>query len=137
MSCDVKLGDQQYALLEVLWQLGEGGAGAVRTAMGARAPAHTTVATLLTRMEKKGVLKSRMKGRERLYRPLVGESEVKRSMVGSMVNTLFRGDASALLAHMVREGDIDQSELDAMRDMLDAPKDEARAVMSQKGVSDD
>lgn len=119
MTDNIRLGDQQYVLLSVLWRLGQGTAASIRAAMGAEAPAHTTVATLLTRMEKKGALASEMNGRERVYRPLVKETEVQRSMVGSMVDTLFRGDPGALLAHMVREGDIDKQELDAVRAMLD------------------
>ena len=119
MAHDTRLSDQQYTLVSILWRLGSGSARQVHSALGDSAPAYTTVATLLTRLEKKGVLSSEMVGRERVFHPLVAEKDIRRSMLGSLVGTLFGGDPKALLAHMVREGDIDEDELDKVRTMLD------------------
>jgi predicted transcriptional regulator len=47
---------------------------------------------MLARLEKKGVLASTARARERFYRPLVTEGEVRRSMVSDLVSTLFKGD---------------------------------------------
>jgi predicted transcriptional regulator len=55
---------------------------------------------------------------ERVFRPLVTESEVTRSMVSSLVETLFRGDPSALVSHLVNEKDIDKDDIEAVRKLL-------------------
>ena len=45
-------------------------------------------------------------------------------MVSGLLANLFRGDASALLSHLVREDDIGASDLERMRVLLGQRKDE-------------
>ena len=116
---EVKLSDQQLELVSILWRLKGGTARDVLNAMEDPSLAYTTIATVLTRLEKKGVLQSETRGRERWYRPLLTEGDVKSTMVSSLVSTLFRGNPKALVAHLVREGDVDADELSALKDLLD------------------
>jgi predicted transcriptional regulator len=115
---DVRLSAQQHRILRVLWRAGEASARQVQQALDDQL-AHTTIGTMLARLEKKGVLASVVKSRERYYRPLVSESEVRRSMVSDLVSTIFKGDPSALVAHLVREQDIAPGDLDAIRRLLE------------------
>lgn len=119
MSGNIKLSDQQYMMVQALWSLGEGSAKDVQHALQDVSLAHTTIGTILSRLEKKGVLSSSTRGRERVYRAEISESDVKRSMVSSLVSTIFKGDSKALLAHLVREGEIDQDELGDIKSMID------------------
>ncbi|MCJ9429497.1 BlaI/MecI/CopY family transcriptional regulator [Kordiimonas marina] len=118
MAGDIKLSDQQYQIVEALWALGEGSAKDVQARL-TDPLAHTTVGTILSRLEKRGILTSETRGRERVYRALISEGDVRRSMVSSMISTLFRGDSKALLAHLVNEGDIDADELKDIQALLD------------------
>ncbi len=119
MTANIKLSDQQYQLVQALWKLGEGSAKDVQAKLNNLGLAHTTVGTILSRLEKKGVLASETRGRERVYRPLISEGDVKRSMVSSLVSTLFKGDSKALLAHLVNEGEIEKDELDQLKQLID------------------
>lgn len=114
----VKLSDQQYQMMQVLWHLSEGSAKSVHAQLSHMGLAHTTVATILTRLEKRGVLSSRTVGRERIYTPLISESAARRSMVSSLVSTLFKGDDRQLLAHLVKESDLESGDLADIRKML-------------------
>lgn len=114
----VKLSDQQYQLMQALWLLKEGSAKSVHTQLAHLGLAHTTVATILTRLEKRGVLSSRTEGRERIYTPLISESAARRSMVSSLVSTLFKGDDKQLLAHLVKESDLESDDLEDIQQML-------------------
>ncbi len=118
MTDGVKLSDQQFQLMQALWHLGEGSAKAVQAQLSHLGLAHTTIATILTRLEKKGVLSSRTEGRERIFVPIVSEGDVRRSMVSSLVGTLFKGDDRQLLAHLVKESDLQQDDLDEIQKML-------------------
>ena len=118
MTESIKLSDQQYQLMQALWSLGEGSAKAVQSQVAELGLAHTTIATILTRLEKKGVLKSRTIGRERVFVPTVSEGDVRRSMVSSLVGTLFKGDDRQLLAHLVKESDLHARDLDEIQKML-------------------
>jgi predicted transcriptional regulator len=80
------------------------------------------VATLLTRLEKRGVLAQRREGRTLIYRARVTESDVRRSMVSRLVATLFQGDAAALVAHLVREDEVAPGDLARVRALLKESK---------------
>lgn len=115
---DIKLSDQQYKIIKVLWSLNKGSAKQVQAGMPGQPLAHTTIGTMLSRLEKRGILASETIGRERFYTPLFSEGEVNRSMVSSLVSTIFKGDASALLAHLVQESEFEDDDLESIRQLL-------------------
>lgn len=111
MTRITSLGDLQLAILRVLWTRGEAAASDVHEALHERGLAPTTIATMLTKLEKKGVVTHRAQGRRFLYRPTVSEAEVRRSMVAELTARLFDGDPAALVAHLVSQHDTDPAEL--------------------------
>jgi BlaI family penicillinase repressor len=116
----VALSDPQIALMRVLWAQGETSVAAAAEALAPeRRLAHTTVATMLTRLEKRGLVEGRRDGRQLLYRARVAEHEVRRSMVASLLGTLFAGDAKALVAHLLREDEIAPGDLERVRALID------------------
>ena len=112
------LGDLQHAIMTVLWERGEAATAEVHEALQGRGLAPTTIATMLRKMEDKGVVSHRAVGRQFLYRPAVSEDQVRRSMVGELVERLFAGDPKALVAHLVSEHEIDAEELRGLRRLL-------------------
>ena len=87
------LGDLQHAIMRVLWARGEATSTEVHAALRAeRGLAPTTIATMLRKMEDKGVVAHRSEGRQFVYRAAVSEGEVRRSMVGEVVDRLFAGN---------------------------------------------
>jgi BlaI family penicillinase repressor len=116
---DVALSDLQIAVVRVLWQRGETSVADVAKVLAEeRGLKHTTVATLLTRLEKRGVVAQRREGRQLMYRACVSESQVRRSMVGGLIGILFGGDSRELVAHLLRESEIDPGDLDRLRKRL-------------------
>jgi predicted transcriptional regulator len=55
-----------------------------------------------------------------VYRTLVTRSEVRRSKVRDLTETLFGGDATALLSHLVRADEVEADELERIRELIDA-----------------
>ena len=110
------LGDLQHAIMTVLWDRDEATTAEVHEALQVeRGLALTTIATMLRKMEDKGVVAHRAEGRQFVYRPTVTQAEVRESMVGELVERLFGGDAKALVAHLVSENEIDGAELAELR----------------------
>lgn len=110
------LGELQHAIMRVLWARGEASAAQVHAALYAeRRLAPTTIATMLRKMEDKGVVRHRAQGRQFLYRPTVSEAQVRRSMVGELVERLFGGDPRALVAHVVSEHEVAPEEIEELR----------------------
>jgi BlaI family penicillinase repressor len=117
------LGDLQHAIMTVLWTRGEATTAEVHEALRAeRGLALTTIATMLRKMEEKGVVDHRTEGRQFVYRPTVTRDEVRESMVGELVERLFGGDARALVAHLVSEHEIDAAELAELRRRVGAER---------------
>src|SRR5262245_39299238 len=115
----------QLAVMRALWESGTATTAAVHERMGKpRSLAYTTVATLLNRLEKRGLVSSRKDTRERVFEPTVSEDEVKRRMVSDLVANLFRGDPRALVSQLVSDAEIDEGDLDTVRRMIaDAKRD--------------
>jgi predicted transcriptional regulator len=132
-----QLADLLYAIMRVLWGEGEASVARVQEALGPdRARALTTIATMLAKMEKKGVVAHRTIGRQFLYRAKVSEGEVRRSMVGELTRRLFRGDAAALVNHLLTEEEIDPNELERLRAMIaerTPPRPKQRPEENQRG----
>jgi BlaI family penicillinase repressor len=99
---DTQLSDLQLGLLRILWDRKEATALDVHAAVVAqsRELAPTTVSTMLSRLEKKGLITHRVEGRQYIYRPLVSEPEVRRSMLARLTDYFFQGDVSALVSHL-------------------------------------
>ena len=109
------LGDLQLAILLALWDRGEAPVSEVHDALSDRGLALTTIATMLRKMEEKGLVSHRGQGRQFLYRAEVDPDLVQRNLVGDLVARLFDGDPLALVNHLLREGEIELSELDDLR----------------------
>lgn len=120
MSGPKNLGDLQLAILRALWQRGEAPVAEVHAALADRGLALTTIATMLRKMEEKQLVSHRENGRQFLYRAEVDPEQVQRNLVGDLVSRLFDGDPLALVSHLLRAGDLDVAELDALRQQLAA-----------------
>ncbi|MGD2114705.1 MAG: BlaI/MecI/CopY family transcriptional regulator [Acidobacteriota bacterium] len=114
-----RLGDLQLAIMRELWRRGEASVAEVHRALeSARGLALTTIATMLRKMEDKGVVTHRSEGRRYIYQPTVSESAVRRTMVGELTERLFSGEVTALVGHLLSEYDIDAEELDQLRSLI-------------------
>ncbi len=121
---DPQLSDLQLALLRILWDRGEATAAEVHEGLD-RALAPTTVATLLTRLEKRGLVDHALRGRAYVYRATVPEHEVRRSMLAKVTDYFFAGNPAALVSHLLGGREVAPEELAAIHRLLDASRGES------------
>lgn len=115
----LRLGDLQLAILRVLWERGEATVNDVHAVVGrARGSAASTIATMLSKMEGRGLVAHRKSGRAFLYRAAVAEAEARRSMVREVTSRMFGGDPLELVNHLVHEDALGADDLDAIRAMI-------------------
>lgn len=127
MTPPLELSELQLAVMRVLWQRKKAAVAEVQEALkGERDLALTTVATVLTRLEKAGLVTHRASGRHYLYRPLVTEEEVRRSMVSVLAERLFEGDVAALVSHLVNAREIKPGDLARVRQLIEAKEREGK-----------
>ena len=105
--------------MRAIWARGEATASEIQAALApTRKLAPTTVATVLSRLEKQGLLEHRAVGRTFYYSAVVTEPEVRRSMVTELLDRLFAGNPAALVSHMLEENEITPADLEAARRLL-------------------
>ncbi len=119
MSKTHTLGALQLAIMNVLWREGEATVNLVHSALlEERGLAPTTIATMLTKMEKRGVVSHRTEGRKFVYRAAVSEDDVQRSMVSDLKDKLFGGNVAALVSHLISEHEVDSQELAELKELI-------------------
>jgi len=115
-----QLTELQLAILRVLWDRGEATVQDIWEALHAeRGLAQTTVATMLTRLERRGVVTRRAESRQYRYRAAVTEPEVQHTMVGELTERLFDGDVTALVQHLLAGEDVSPGDIARIRDMIE------------------
>ena len=131
MSKAKRLGDLQLAIMQVLWDRGEATVADVREALRENRPlAHTTIATMLSKMEAKGYVRRRTEGRAHVFRPAIRQDAVRRSMVTDLARRLFQGDITQMVAHLLDGSEVDLEELKRLKSLIRQKEREARDASS-------
>ena len=117
-----RLGDLQLRIMRVLWELGEGTVADVQQRLGGDALAYTTVATMLRKMEDRGLVEHVEEGRKFVYRAAVTLEEVTRSMTGDLVERLFGGSLADAVSHLLDSRDVSREELVRLEQLIQERK---------------
>lgn len=111
----------QLAVLRVLWARTEATVADVHTALTKRRKlAPTTVATLLKRLDGRGLVAHRKEGRALVYRAAVSEGDVSERAVDDALDQVFEGDVAAFAAQLLRRRDVERGDLDRIRELIEA-----------------
>ena len=123
-----ELTELQLAILRLLWERGEATVTELWEALyEQRGLAQTTVATLVARLQRRGIVARRTRERQYLYRAMITEADVQHSMVSELTERLFAGDAAALVNHLIAASDMSPGDLARVKRMIEnaqAPKGE-------------
>jgi BlaI family penicillinase repressor len=124
------LTELQLAIMDVLWEKGEATVVDVHDALRQeRRVAQSTVATLLSRLEDKGVVAHRTEDRQYVYRATVSREQVRRSVVGEfseLTERLFSGDVAGLVSQLLSTRDARAEDLARAREIIERKERELR-----------
>lgn len=118
----IRLGDLQLRIMRVLWDSGAVTVSEVQQRLGRQRLAYTTVATMLRKMEERGLVDHLEEGRKFLYRPVVSMDAVTRSMTGDLVDRLFDGSLAEAVSHLLESREISHEELDRLEQLIQQRK---------------
>jgi predicted transcriptional regulator len=118
MADDTRLTDRELDVMSILWRAGSGTVAEVRRALDDRL-AYTTVLWALQTLEEKGHARHEKEGRAYRYHPVVQRETAGGSALNRLVEKVFHGSASMLLAQLVSERELPPEELQRMRELLD------------------
>jgi BlaI family transcriptional regulator, penicillinase repressor len=113
--------DSELDVLKVLWDLGQ---ATVREALetlrsAGRQWSYATVATLLDRLESKGLVTSDRRELAFVYRPVISTQEVRQKRVNSLVDKLYQGEPGLLVLHLLKSHPLDPTQAKEVRAVLD------------------
>lgn len=118
-----RISDAEYAVMDVLWR----DSPLTASDVAARAPAvrkwsATTVKTLLSRLVTKGVAATQADGRRFLYSPLVERDAYVASESRRLIDRLFDGKVSPLVAHLAEHQSLSDADIAEIEALLKAMK---------------
>lgn len=116
---DIRISEAEYDIMEVLWAASPLSAAAVAKQVPAsRAWSPTTVKTMLARLVEKGALATEAEGRRFLYRPLIERDRLAGVQVGRLIDRLFGGRVSPLVAHLAERRDLEPDDLAELEKLI-------------------
>jgi len=117
-----RLGKVQHRIMRILWREERATARDVTGALNRETPdapiAHSTVQTLLRKLEAKGAVTHELEGRVFIFKPLFQESDVVASAARDLLNRVFDGSVTGLVAHLLSHEKITDDERRELRRLL-------------------
>jgi predicted transcriptional regulator len=114
-----RLGDLQLQIMKVLWGHREATVADVHQAvLEDRDLAYTTVATMLRKMEARGLVRHRLEGRSFVYRAAVAADAVSRGMADHLLDRLFEGSLADLVGHLLTHREVSREELARLEKLI-------------------
>lgn len=107
-----RLGDLQLRIMQVLWDRVEATVAEIHDALGTRpCLAYTTVATMLRKMEARGLVAHHTAGRAFVYRASVAAERVSGNMAEHVLDRLFAGSLATLVSYLLTAREVSPDEL--------------------------
>jgi len=113
--------DSELDVLKVLWDRGESTVREVLETLrsAGRSWSYATVATLLDRLETKGVVTSDRSELAFVYKPVVSTQEVRQKRVSNLVDKLYQGEPGLLVLHLLKSHPLDARQAKEVRALLE------------------
>jgi len=105
--------------MQVLWTHGPSAVRDIQQQLPPkRRPAHTTVSTILTRLEAKGaVRRARKIGNAHIFEAVITRDATQRQLVAELLS-FFGGRIAPLVSHLIESGQMTSRDIDEAREML-------------------
>jgi BlaI family transcriptional regulator, penicillinase repressor len=113
--------DSELEVIKVLWEKGQGTVREILESLRAagREWSYATVATLLDRLETKGMVSSDRSDLAFVYKPSVTAQDVRQKRVTSLVDKLYQGEPGLLVLHLLKSHQLDPRQAKEVRAVLD------------------
>lgn len=101
-------------VMQIIWKLDETIVKDVVERFDEPRPAYTTVATVLSVLEKKGFVKRKKMGNANLFSPAISKSDYTKFQFGSLLKNYFNGSFPKMATFFARENQLDIADLEAI-----------------------
>jgi BlaI family penicillinase repressor len=116
----VRMGKVQLKIMRVLWDRGRASAREITEHLNQDEPiAHSTVQTLLRKLETKGAVRHDATERTFFFLPCVAEENVRRGATHDLVGRVFGGSPAELMSYLLKNERVSRNELEDIRRLID------------------
>jgi predicted transcriptional regulator len=113
------VGKLQLEILKVLWAQPGATVQEVQEIVDSKRPlAYTTIATMLKKMEARGLVVHEKIGRLFKYQANVSQDEISDSVVGDVLNSLFSNHLPSLVNHLLDRDKVSALELNEIEKLI-------------------
>ena len=114
-----RLSRLELTIMEALWNLGASSVREIQETLPEQGrPAHTTVQTMLTRLETKGAVRRAKKiSNAHIYEAIISRSTAQRRLVDELLG-FFGGRAAPLMSHLIESGQLTLDDIEEARKAL-------------------
>jgi predicted transcriptional regulator len=117
----------QLEIVKVLWERTEATVVEIQEALRAERPlAATTIATLLSRLEKRGLVTYRIEGRQYVYRAVLREQDAQQHALTEVTKGLFGGDIASMVSQLLSTHEVRPGDLAKVRALIEAKEQELK-----------
>ena len=111
----------QLEIMKVLWDRSEATVVEIQQALRAARPlAATTIATLLSRLEKRGLVTYRTEGRQYVYRAVLQEHDAQQHALVEVTRGLFAGDVATMVSQLLSSHELRPGDLARVKELIEA-----------------
>ena len=115
----LRFGPVQLKIMQVIWEKGRANAREITDALNKIEPiAHSTVQTLLRKLEQKGAVDHDIDDRTFIFYTLVDAEKVKRNGLRDLIDRMFAGSPEGLVSHLIKHEKFSPEELKKIRELI-------------------
>jgi BlaI family transcriptional regulator, penicillinase repressor len=116
----IRMGKVQLKIMRVLWERGRVNAREITEELNREEPiAHSTVQTLLRKLETKGAVGHDVTDRTFVFFPRVAEEKVRRGATHDLIERVFGGSPAELMSYLLQNERVSSDELQEIRRLID------------------
>jgi predicted transcriptional regulator len=118
---DLHLTQRELDIMSVLWDLGEATVTEVRDRVDPNL-AYTSISSMIRTLEMKGYVSHRRgEGKTHVYFPAIDPETAGESALSRVLDKIYGGSPIKLLAHLMEQRRVSDTELARMRELLKRP----------------
>ena len=115
----LRFGRVQMRIMRVLWEKSRANAREITDALNKIDPiAHSTVQTLLRKLDQKGALDHSVDDRTFIFFPLVESEKVTKSALQEFIDRIFLGSPAGLVSYLIKNETIPPDEMEQIRNLI-------------------
>ena len=116
-----RLGKVQLRIMQFLWESGQATARQITDALAQHEPiAHSTVQTLLRKLEVKCAVAHDIQDRTFVFRPLFDRTQITDSALRDILTRVFHGSVYGLVSQLLAYEKLSPDELHRLRALIDS-----------------